>query len=94
MSTPPVAVDLPEVGIPNVDIGGVVVKITESWIVAVVPMIYNDRVVLMRHHEWRTGWSAGWCYDKGGAAGLAAAVWDPETQWEPVGYKKLAGDAR
>ena len=87
-------VDLPEVMAFNPDIGGAVVKITEHWVVAVVPMIYNDRITLSRHHEWRTGWSAGFCYDKGVAAALAAMAWDPETEQYPLGYKKIAGDAR
>jgi hypothetical protein len=77
------------------DIGSMVVKVTENWIVSVTPMIYNDRVLLSdRHGSWRLGWVAGFCYDKGGAAALAAMAWDPETERYPVGYKKIAGDSR
>ncbi len=72
----------------------VVVKVTEHWIVSVAPMIFNDRVLLTSREEYPWTWTAGWCYDKGGAAGLAAAVWDPETEREPIGYKKVAADAR
>lgn len=85
--------DLPELG-ENRIIGGVVVKVTDDWIVAVLPQIFNDRIALMSHYEWRHGWTAGYCYDKGAAAGLAAEVWDPETQRHPAGFKKCAGDGR
>lgn len=80
----------------NAEIMGHVVKVTPRWVVAVVPMIYNDRVVLCRRErdEWRTGYVAGWCYDKGGAAGLAALAWDPERDAEPAGYRKKAVDSR
>lgn len=85
--------DLPAIGWSD-ELRGRVIKITEHWIVMVLPMIYNDRVVISNHEEWHRGWTAGWCYDKGGAAALAAELFDPETQREPVGFKKLAGDAR
>lgn len=78
------------------ELRSVVVKVTPSWIVMVTPMIYNDRVVLARRagNEWRTGYVAGFCYDKGAAAGLAAAAWDPEVDRDPVGFKKRACDSR
>lgn len=76
------------------DVGGVIVNVTEHWVVAVVPMIFNDRITLSTREEWRIGWTAGYCYDKGGAAALAALAWDPETEEHPVGWKKIAGDAR
>jgi hypothetical protein len=74
-------------------LGGVVVKETDKWLVSVTPMIFNDRVLFhwrehLPHHD------AGWCYDKGGAAILAALAWDPEVDDKPVGYKKEAWDGR
>lgn len=71
-----------------------VVKVTEHWIVSVCPMIFNDRLLLSAHEDYPWGWTAGWCYDKGPLAHLAAVVFDPEAEWEPVGFKKLAADAR
>ena len=71
-----------------------VVKVTEHWVVGVTPMIYNDRIVLMPRDHWDTTVIAGWCYDKGGAAPLAAMVWDPETDLRPVGFKKESHDGR
>lgn len=71
-----------------------VVKVTEDWIVSVTPMIFNDRICLTSHAEWPDEYTAGFCYDKGGSAHLAALVWDPETQDRPVGFKKIACDAR
>lgn len=72
-----------------------VVKVTDSWIVSVTPMIFNDRILLARREDWPgRGYTAGFCYDKGPAAALAAAVWDPETERYPVGYKKIACDGR
>ena len=69
-----------------------IIRVTEHWIVSVTPMIFNDRIVLTHRNEYPWFVTAGWCYDKGGAAHLAAAVWDPETQHEPVGYKKVAAE--
>lgn len=57
-------------------------------------MIYNDRVVLMKPDEMRRGYTAGFCYDKGGAALMAALVWDPEIDERPAGWKKIACDSR
>lgn len=84
---------LPEPGWSE-EIQAIVVKVTENWVIAVVPMIYNDRVTLSAHDGWEHGYTAGFCYDKGGAALLAAAVWDPETERNPAGFKKIACDAR
>lgn len=78
----------------NTEIMGSVVKVTPGWVVAVVPMIYNDRVVLCSRNEWRTGYTAGFCYDKGGSAALAALAWNPEETLNPDGFKKIACDSR
>lgn len=71
-----------------------VVKVVGEWIVSVTPMIFNDRVLLTHVDEWPLTWTAGWCYDKGGVAHLAALAWDVATEHEPKGYKKVAGDQR
>lgn len=71
-----------------------VVKETEHWIVSVTPMIYNDRVLLTSRDEYPYCYTAGFCYDKGPVALMAAMVWDPETQHQPVGFKKIACDSR
>lgn len=71
-----------------------VVKKTEDWIVSVTPMLFNDRICLTSHSDYPYGYTAGWCYDKGPGVVLAAAIWDPETDREPAGYKKLACDSR
>lgn len=76
------------------EIKAVVVKETEEWIVSVSPMIFNDRICLTHRDQYPYSWTAAWCYDKGGAAMLAALVWDPETDSAPSGYKKVAGDSR
>jgi hypothetical protein len=85
--------DVPEIGW-NDDIQTSIVKITDEWIIGVTPMIYNNRVVLMNKSEWRTGYTAGFCYDKGAAAALAALAWDPEEDFYPAGFKKIACDSR
>jgi hypothetical protein len=73
---------------------GCIVKRTDEWVVSVIPMIFNDRITFSYAYEYPRTWTAAWCFDKGGAAALAAAAWDPDTEHEPVGYKKVAFDAR
>lgn len=65
------------------------IKETETHLVEVVPMIFNDRVVLTSKN-FLDGYDHGWCFDKGGAAFAAAVVWDPNTEAEPIGFKKRA----
>ena len=62
--------------------------------VSVTPMIFNDRVVLTHRRDYPLFVTAGFCYDKGGAAMLAALMWNPEETERPLGYKKIAYDAR
>lgn len=64
-----------------------------GWYVQVVPMIFNDRLVLTPKHSPFV-YDFGWCYDKGPAPYVAAKVWDPQTQAEPPGYKKAAAGGR
>jgi hypothetical protein len=58
-----------------------------GWLIQIVPMIYNDRLVLTPEDN-QSGYDFGWCYPKNGAAELAARVWDPRTQGEPAGFIK------
>lgn len=68
---------------------------TGEWIVSVTPMIFNDRVLLThKERDYPYGCTAGWCYDKGGAAVLAALAWNVDTEDEPAGFKKCAFDSR
>lgn len=63
------------------------IKETETHLVEVIPMLFNDRVVLTpKTCLWV--YDYGWCYDKGGAAFYAAYLWNPDTEAEPAGYKK------
>lgn len=74
--------------------GTVTLGVWGGYLVQVMPMLFNDRLVLTPErqplfHDY------GWCYDKGPAAVLAARVWDPQTQGEPVGFKKrVMGEMR
>jgi hypothetical protein len=60
-----------------------------GYLVQIMPMIFNDRLVLTPQSCLGV-YDHGWCFDKGPAALLAALVWNPETEGEPVGYKKRA----
>lgn len=60
-----------------------------GWLIQIVPMGFNDRIVL-NPESFPGVYDHGWCYDKGGAAFLAAIAWDPVTEAEPPGYKKRA----
>ena len=78
----------PEPG--STDANGYVFAIVGEEIIRIIPMIFNDRLTIgpleLDHQEFYHGW----CYDKGGAAYLAASLWDPIAQDEPMGYKKKA----
>lgn len=87
-------VPLPEDGAWDERLLAYVVRVTDEWIVSVHSMIVNDRVCLTSVDDYPLSWTAAWCYDKGGAAHLAAVLWDPDVDPEPVGYKKVAGDRR
>lgn len=76
-------------------IESLVVKQNDEWIVSVSPMLFGDRILLTNKQlDYPYGCTAGWCYDKGGAAVLAALAWDIETEHEPAGFKKKAFDSR
>jgi len=78
----------------NDDMQSLVIKETDKWVVSVTPMIFNDRILLSSKEEWPHFWTAGYCYDKGPSAVLAAIIWDPEKERNPLGFKKIAADAR
>ena len=63
--------------------------------VDVMPMIFNDRVVVLHKDSYETSVIAGFCYDKGAPALAAAIVW--VANWDemdvPVGFKKEAFNA-
>lgn len=65
-----------------------------SWMVSVTPQMFNDRILLTSRETYPRGWTAGFCYDKGPAAGLAAALWDPTVEPYPMGFKRIAADSR
>ena len=64
------------------------------WLVSVSPQLFNDRVLLTHRGGYPSRWVAGFCYDKGPAAGRAAAGWDPTTDRYPVGFTRIAADER
>lgn len=67
----------------------------ERWLISITPMLFNDRILLTSlDRDYPLGWTAGWCYDKGGAAIHAALLWDFPHQASPVGWKKIAADGR
>lgn len=76
-------------------IEGWVLRRTSEWIVSVsVAYLFNDRLILTRVEQYPRLYAAGWCYPKGGAAFAAGAVFDPERDWEPVGFLRVAVDDR
>ena len=77
--------------VPIVDGYGVVTLAEwDGWWVQVHPMLYGDRVVLTPKRSPLV-YDYGWCYPKGGAAGIAVALWDPGTDGEPSGYVRAIG---
>lgn len=64
-----------------------------GWWVQIMPMIFNDRVVLTPKAAPMFV-DYGWCYPKGPAAFLAIRAWEPATEAEPVGYIKAVGGPR
>ena len=73
--------------------GAVTVAHWGGYLVQIVPMLFNDRLVLTPESDPYI-YDYGWCYPKGGAAHLAAQAWDPGTEGEPVGYIKAVHKGR
>ncbi len=65
----------------------------KGYLIQILPMLFNDRIVMSPKSCPET-YDYGWCFDKGGAAYLALAVWDPQEQAEPIGFKKRVGGTR
>mgnify|MGYP007028434302 CR=1 FL=1 len=66
---------------------GYVVSENENYFVIVRPMLVNDRVIEIEKDEQFFG-KRYWCYPRGGAAFLAAKVWEQDDQTEPIGWIK------
>lgn len=62
----------------------------QDYAIQIMPMLFNHRLVMTPDSEPDT-YDFGWCYPDYVSAGLAASVWNPETQAEPVGYIKAIG---
>lgn len=75
-------------------IESLVYKHVGPWMVSVTPQIFNDRVLLTHREQYPRRWTAGFCYDKGPAAGLAAMAWNPDEERNPAGFKRIAADER
>lgn len=58
-----------------------------GWLIQIMPMLFNDRLVLTPE-GFPCVYDYGWCFPKGGAAHLAALAWNPATEAEPAGYIK------
>ncbi len=76
-----------------------IVKVTEHWIVAVTPMLFNDRIVIASPEEYGRFWTAGFCYSRDFHYStletiFAATLWDPETEMQPKCFVKVAYDLR
>lgn len=74
----------------NEDRTAYVLSETEDYLVDMIQMLYNQRVVLTPKSRLQV-YDAGWCYPSTSAAVLAVAAWDWETEPEPVGYIKRVG---
>lgn len=64
------------------------VGVFRGWQVHIMPMLYNDRLVLASAQDW-CGYAHGWCYPKGLAA-VAAVSWRISTDDHPPGFIKHA----
>ncbi|WP_371590868.1 hypothetical protein [Streptomyces sp. NBC_00470] len=59
----------------------------ETYYYDAINMLFNWRLV-MTPKATPEMWLYGWCYDGQLALTLALKTWDPETQNEPLGWKK------
>lgn len=66
----------------------------DSWIIDLVPMLFNWRVVMMRADEECIGYWYAWCYARVSTAVLAVIGWEPEIEDEPAGWHKRACSER
>lgn len=75
------------------DYGTVTLGRWGGWLLQVLVMIFNDRLVLTPENDPMFH-DYGWCFRKGGAASLAAYAWNPATEAEPAGYIKAVRPGR
>lgn len=61
-----------------------------GWYVQIMPMLFNDRLVLTPMYAPYV-YDYGWDFPKGLAAWLAASAWDMDAEGEPVGFIKRIG---
>lgn len=61
-----------------------------GYLIQVMAMGFNNRIVLVPQ-AFRGVIDYGWCYDRGQTAMMAALIWNPDTEGEPAGYKKISG---
>ncbi|MBT2384504.1 hypothetical protein [Streptomyces sp. ISL-11] len=59
----------------------------DDYFYDLIPMAFNHRLVMTPKKNTRV-WDYGWCYDSALAAIACVHVWNPETQNEPLGWKK------
>lgn len=72
----------------------VVKVIGDTWMVSVAPQLFYDHLFLTHVSQWPREWVAGWAYEQGTAARVAAEAWDPSVDAEPAGYLRVIADAR
>lgn len=78
--------------IPHPVWGGQEAAADEEFLYIVVPMFFNDRLIVVRSGSPEAMY--GWCFKKGPYALAAVAMWDPDTQDEPILWHKRVGDTR
>lgn len=74
-------------------IESLVVAQTGEYLVSISRMIYTERIVITGLDEYPSCYTAGWDFEPG-AAVAAAQAWNPDNEWEPKGYIRVACDAR
>lgn len=72
--------------VPNDREGFTIAEDADHWY-DMIPMTFNHRLVLTPKTDPRF-WDYGWCYNNPTEVLLAMKVWNPETQNEPLGWKK------
>jgi hypothetical protein len=67
---------------------GMLVAADKDHFYVLVPMFGNNYRLVLSPLEDISDWTYGWCYEGDLAPMLALRVWDPQTENEPVGWKK------
>lgn len=71
----------------NAEIQGLTLAEDDQHLYDAVPMLLNWRL-LVTPKATPGMWTYGWCYDGRTPIAAALKVWDPQTQNEPLGWKK------